>query len=253
MGTNTDASAKAWKTRRKRGGKYNSNVVDENGRIREDAIVIDKDTGCWIWQYGFRKKAPTAADPEGGAAPISVRKYVYEKTRHSIDRAYAGCGDFRCVNPDHATRETTRYATAQIKFEIEAYAKSHQSLSSKEIAERMGVSRDSVYATIGGRRLSRTGRKWAGRSLPKQPESIDDRRWDMFKRVARGESMKDVADDYGLSRERIRGVCNQVELAINGARRARRVQRKHTYRQHPGGRAVTSHDDEGNPAIAIES
>lgn len=253
MGTNETASAQAWATRRQRGGKYNTTVVDAHGHIREDAIVINPKTGCWLWQYGFRKTAPTAADPEGGAAPISVRKYVYEKTRRPIDRAYAACGDFRCVNPDHVTRETTRYATLQIKFEIEEYAKSHQELTAKEIAESLGVSRDSVYATIGGRRLSKTGRKWAGRKLPKQPASIDDRRWDMFARVAGGESMKTVADDYNLSRERIRGVCNQVELALRDAKSARRVQHKHTYRQHPGGRAVTSHDDEGKPAIAIEN
>lgn len=215
MGGNRESVLKGWETRRAEGGRNNKRVIDHNGVIRSDAVVKDPVTGCWIWQYSCRGSTPQAV-VEGSEVPISVRAYVYEKTgRPPLRTYYAECGNPKCVNPDHATGERVSYSYLAKQEKIREYAKKHKMLRTKELSEKLGVGRSTIRKSLGQRPGSSVGKRWQGRRLPKQPDYIDDRRWDIFTRVATGASMQSVATDYKVSRERIRGICEQVEMWLD--------------------------------------
>lgn len=215
MGGNTESSLKGWETRRSSGGKNNKRVIDKNGVVRPDAIIKDEDTGCWLWQYSCRGTTPQAVI-EGETAPVQVRSYLYDKAgRPPLFRCYAGCGNHRCVNPDHVTGNRVNYKLLAQRKLIQDYAKTHRMLGPKAIADELGIGKQAVRNAVGHIPHSATAKRWKGRKIPKQPDYIDNRRWDIFLRVAGGESMQAVATDYKVSRERVRGICAQVEMWLD--------------------------------------
>jgi hypothetical protein len=225
MGANADSVAKGWATRRAQGRKHANRLVDQDGLIREDAIIEDKETGCWNWQYSCRGITPQVV-VETGSSPISVRGYLYERAGFPPLKAYyAACGNHRCVNPDHTTGERTQYLYLAKRAVVREFAKSNRIATTGQIANSLGIGKETVREALGKRPTSATGRRWWKRTLPKQPARVDDRQWDMFVRVARGESMQEVASSYGLSRERVRSVCEQVESWIKRERKSADVQK----------------------------
>lgn len=93
-----------------------------NGRLAPHAVVIDSDTGCWIWTGKLRARdagpcglLPPALRPlelaSARTAQRPVRQYLSEREHGPIPVGWAvrpTCGDRRCVNPDHGEARPKR-------------------------------------------------------------------------------------------------------------------------------------------------
>lgn len=137
---------------------HNDATYEERAELHSD---VDTATGCWNWfgcvSNGVPRVGRRSSDPKRG--PINLRVALMEERGQRPDGGYnvvPTCGNPMCVNPDHLGWETRDDFFGRIrqsmprKVSDERYQQAWTFLSSgmsvKDIAARLGVSRQTLYA-----------------------------------------------------------------------------------------------------------
>lgn len=133
-------------------------------------VVVDKLSGCWVWQggccfngYGRLRRGP-------GGKPALCHRIMYEHHKGPIPKGMMvmhTCDNRRCVNPDHLQIGTTkdnmldmvrkgRSASSLLteKDVREMHRLSENGVPAHAIASSFCVSQSTVYCILSGRRWS---------------------------------------------------------------------------------------------------
>jgi hypothetical protein len=215
-------SANIWTTRHAIGGRNNEPSLREDGTLRPDVYHVDE-RGCWIWHASLRGASPTGTLGSKQGFPICVRRFLYEKHIGPAPvKVYAGCGNPRCVNPEHISTKPLSYAgTARRKHIREVYAQ-HPGATLEELAWLTGTAPSTVSQALpedAPRGCGRVYRRYAGRECPPRPAGVSDRNWEVFQRTLKGENMTALSKEFGLSRQRAAQIADAVDQRVRRIRR----------------------------------
>jgi hypothetical protein len=138
-------------------------------RAHNDATYVERaqlhseeqDGGCWMWigcvSNGVPRVGRRSSDPKRG--PINLRVALMEERGERPEDGYnvvATCGNVTCVNPEHLGWETRDAFFGRIRQSMprkvsderyqQAWTFQSSGMSVKDIAARLGVSRQTLYA-----------------------------------------------------------------------------------------------------------
>jgi len=129
----------------------------------------------------------------------------------------ARCCNTRCIAPEHADPRSR-----QKKFSVEQLTSVSDRKAEEtrvEAAARLGLHPDTVRRMRGpgGKRpvLASPLRSWLVEHLPNHRQaSVDETDWRNSRRYAAGESLQTIADDHGLTRQRVQQRINRLAASL---------------------------------------
>jgi hypothetical protein len=197
-------------------------VFQEDGSFRPDAYTIDKNTGCWRWNFSFNGTSPQGAQrlPDGSYIGVNARRRMWEISFPDIPvppQVSVNCGNKRCVNPSHLISGTFKQQRHLMIVKL-----SLDGMHPNDIAKKMVIPRSAVFYALkkynvepvgGWNRPPRSApSRTVALSLPKdtpRPATVSEKHWDIFL-AARFKSHVALSEEVGLTRERIRQIVDRV-------------------------------------------